>query len=152
MMFFRHTEALNLALHKVPILDPFYFCFSSMICPALSHFFIFYLLLMIQIFYRINHNYVTLFRVMNSELVKRNWFVNNRLSLNVSKTNYILFRSHRKHLPSNEGVITINNISIPRVDKARFLGVHIDQILTWKAHISIVSSKVAKTLVFCLGL
>ena len=89
---------------------------------------------------------------MNSELVKRNWFVNNRLSLNVSKTNYILFRSHRKHLPSNEGVITINSISIPRVDKARFLGVHIDQLLTWKAHISIVSSKVAKTLVFCLGL
>src|SRR6218665_1654226 len=60
--------------------------------------------------------------------------------------NYILFRSHRKHLPSTEGVLTINNISIPRVDNARFLGVHIDQFLTWKTHISSVSSKVAKNI------
>ena len=60
---------------------------------------------------------------MNSELILvNNWFINNKLSLNVSKTNYILFRSHRKHLPSTEGVLTINNISIPRVDNARFLG------------------------------
>src|SRR6218665_3318247 len=60
--------------------------------------------------------------------------------------NYILFRSHRKHLPSTEGVLTINNISIPRVDNARFLGVHIDQFLTWKTHISSVSSKVPKNI------
>src|SRR6218665_1524182 len=60
---------------------------------------------------------------------------------------YILFRSDRKHLPSTEGVLTINNISIPSVDNARFLGVHIDHFLTWNTHISSVSSNVAKTLV-----
>src|SRR6218665_28884 len=38
------------------------------------------------------------------------------------------------------------DISIPRVDNARFLGVHIDQCLTWKTHISSVSSKVAKNI------
>src|SRR6218665_3657322 len=69
----------------------------------------------------------------------------------VKPTISYIFRSHRKHLPSTEGVLTINNISIPRVDNARFLGVHIDQFLTWKTHFSSVSSKVAKTLVFCLG-
>jgi len=75
---------------------------------------------------------------MNSELILvNNWFINNMLSLNVSKTNYILFRSHRKHLPSNEGVLIINNISL--VDNARFLGIHIDQSLTWKNHISKIS-------------
>src|SRR6218665_792043 len=100
-------------------------------------------------------SYETLFRLMNSELIlisRPNWFINNRLSLNVSKTSYILFRSHRKYLPSTDGVLTINNISIPRIDNAWFLGVHIDQFLTWKTHISSVSSKAAKTLVFCLGL
>ena len=86
---------------------------------------------------------------MNSELtLVNNWFINNRLSLNVSKPNYILFRSHRKHLhvPSTEGVLAINNISIPRVDNARFLGVNIDQFLTWETHISSVSSKLAKSI------
>src|SRR6218665_2844873 len=84
---------------------------------------------------------------MNSELILvNNCLMNNRISLNVSKTNSILFRSHRKHLPSNEGVLTINNISIPMVDNARFLGVHIDQFLTWKTHISNVSSKFAKNI------
>lgn len=98
-------------------------------------------------FFLSHKSYETLFRLMNSELILvNNWFINNRLSLNVSKTNYILFRSHRKHLPSTEGVLTINNISIPRVDNARFLGVHIDQFLTWKTHISSVSSKVAKNI------
>src|SRR6218665_2025057 len=114
MVFFRHTEVLNLAFHKVPFLDPFYSCFSSMICPALPHFSISYFLLMTQIsFYRINHMKLDNMgirgvRLMNSELILvNNWFINNRLSLNVSKTNYILFRSHRKHLPSTEGVLTI---------------------------------------------
>src|SRR6218665_2766795 len=147
MVFFRHTEVLNLAFHKVPFLDPFYSCFSSMICPALPRFSISYFLLITQIsFYRINHMKLY-FRLINSELILvNNWFINNRLSLNVSKTNYILFRSHRRHLPSTEGVLPINNISIPRVDNARFLGVHIDQFLTWKTHISSVSSKVAKNI------
>src|SRR6218665_570857 len=49
-------------------------------------------------------------------------------------------------IKSTEGVLTINNISIPRVDNARFLRVHIDQFLTWKTHISSVSSKVAKNI------
>src|SRR6218665_4217522 len=89
MVFFRHTEVLNLAFHKVPFMDPFYSCFSSMICPALPRFSISYFMLMTQIF--LSHkSYETLFRLMNSELILvNNWFINNRLSLNVSKTNYI---------------------------------------------------------------
>src|SRR6218665_1861620 len=86
---------------------------------------------------------------MNSELILvNNWFINNRFSLNVSKTNYILVRSHRKqlHVPSTEGVLKIDNISIHRVDNARFLGIHVDQFLTWKTIISSVSSKVAKNI------
>src|SRR6218665_523239 len=154
MVFFRHTEVLNLAFHKVPFLNPFYSCFSSMICTALPRFSISYFFADNTNFFLSHKSYETLFRLMNSELILvNNCLMNNRLSLNVSKTNSILFRSRRKHLPSNEGVLTINNISIPRVDNARFLGVHIDQFLTWKTHISNVSSKVAKTtLVFCLGL
>src|SRR6218665_919361 len=104
-------------------------------------------------FFLSHKSYETLFRLMNSKLILvNNWFINNKLCLNVSKTNYILFRSHRKHLPSTEGVLTINNISIPRVDNARFLGAHIDQFLTWKNQISSVFLKIVKKIVFCLGL
>jgi len=60
---------------------------------------------------------------MNSEIIFVNsWFIFNKLSLNVSKTNYILFRSRRKHLPATACVLTFNNIAIPTVDTARLLG------------------------------
>ena len=39
----------------------------------------------------------TLFEIMNTELSKiADWFNTNKLSLNSTKTNYILFRSARK--------------------------------------------------------
>ena len=64
------------------------------------------------------------------ELDKLNiWFAVNKLSLNVSKTNFILF-GNRKH---NEDVdITINNVKIDRVYVTKFLGVFIDSNLNWK--------------------
>merc|ERR1719239_852182 len=63
----------------------------------------------------------SLCKTVSIELDKLNvWFAVNKLSLNVSKTNFILF-GNRIH---NEDVdITINNVNIDRVYVTKFLGV-----------------------------
>src|SRR6218665_3948514 len=63
--------------------------------------------------------------LVNSELAAiANWFRANKLSLNVSKTNFIVFHSHRKSIPNQRLVISIDNKAILQVKSAKFLGVY----------------------------
>ena len=90
-------------------------------------------------------SWMELVRLVNVELAKINeWFAANKLSLNLDKTNYILFKSHRKTPPSENLGITIKDAPLTQVESTRFLGVHIDQHLTWKVHINEISNKIAK--------
>ena len=80
---------------------------------------------------------------INQELSKLNdWFAINKLSLNVSKTNYMIFSNKNVNILK----ITICNTQIERVKSTRFLGIIIDQNLNWKEHIQRVKNKLSKTL------
>jgi len=84
-------------------------------------------------------------RIVYKELSKiADWFCANKLTLNLDKTNFILFRSHRKAPPGDNLDLLINNTPIEQVESAKFLGVHIDQHLTWSIHINHISAKIAK--------
>src|SRR6218665_893291 len=88
-----------------------------------------------------------LVRIINKELLKINdWFLVNKLSLNFDKTNYILFKSHRKPTPKDNPGIKIQDLLLNQVESTRFLGIHVDQHLTWKTHISEISLKIAKNI------
>src|SRR6218665_60766 len=88
-----------------------------------------------------------LVRIINEELLKINdWFLANKLSLNFDKTNYILFKSHRKPAPKDNPGIKIQDLLLNQVESTRFLGIHVDQHLTWKRHISEISLKIAKNI------
>ena len=71
------------------------------------------------------------------------WFAVNKLSLDLTKTNYILFRSRPPDADLN---IQINDIKVSRVQSSKFLGIIIDENLNWKPHIQLVKSKLSKTL------
>jgi len=76
-----------------------------------------------------------LVRIINEELLKINdWFLANKLSINLDKTNYILFKSHRKPAPKENPGIKIQLFLLNQVESTRFLGrpIHVDQHLTWK--------------------
>ena len=79
------------------------------------------------------------------------WFSVNRLSLNVAKTNYMLFRN----CCINSNIdIKIYNKSIDRVYSSKFLGVMnlmIDHKLNWKEHLSLIKPKCQKLLLLCTG-
>ena len=75
-----------------------------------------------------------LFDIANIELSKlSDWFKVNKLSLNVKKTNYILFGRKRLTL-SETNKICIDGQQIERVEYTKFLGVFIDEKLNWKKH------------------
>lgn len=85
-----------------------------------------------------------LIKVVNEELDKLStWFKSNKLSLNIKKTSYILFGTKSDSLNSSMK-IQIDDISINNVRSARFLGVILDDSLSWKPHISATSTKIAK--------
>ena len=73
----------------------------------------------------------------------KTWFRVNKLSLNVSKTNFILF-SGRKCIKNVS--ISIDDECIDRVFSTKFLGVYIDDKLSWKQHISTIKSRLCKCL------
>lgn len=87
-------------------------------------------------------NILNLSRTVSKELDRLNiWFAVNKLSLNVSKTNFIIF-GNRKF---NENLrITINEFEIERVYVTKFLGVLIDHKLNWKHHIENICTKISR--------
>ena len=71
---------------------------------------------------------------VNIELqLESTWFKTNKLSLNLVKTNFI-FRSHRKLISDCRPNLNINidNITIAQLVCAKFLGVHVDDLLHGK--------------------
>jgi hypothetical protein len=91
----------------------------------------------------------SLFKRANCELkLISSWFKANRLSLNIEKTNFIIFRSHRKSLglTPHDFRIAMDGKSICQVSSCKFLGVYIDQHLTWMDHINHISRKIAKNI------
>ena len=70
------------------------------------------------------------------------------MSLNVDKTKWFLFHplSKRQFLPQTFPNLVIGDIHIKREHLITFLGVFIDENLSWKLHIQILSSKISKSI------
>lgn len=88
------------------------------------------------------HNMENLTLAVNNEMkAVSDWFSANLLSLNIKKTNYILFGN--KKLP--DITILINNEVIMRVYETKFLGIIIQSNLKWDAHIRLLRNKISKS-------
>ncbi len=72
-----------------------------------------------------------------------NWFCDNKLAINVKKTNYMLLGN-----VLNEDMLTIqfNGKTINRVSSVRYLGIMLDDKLAWSEHTNLVREKAAKGL------
>ena len=82
--------------------------------------------------------------VVNNELKQLGlWFRAIKLFLNVNKTNLIMFNN--KTQPRTDVLIALNGINIEQVTYKKFLGVTIDENLTWREHIKMVETKVSKS-------
>jgi len=83
--------------------------------------------------------------MINNELAKVvEWLAVNKLSLNVKKTHIMVFTKNKVRSNSDALNIYIGDYLIQTVTKTSFLGIIIDDKLTWKEHINKLSNKISK--------
>ena len=89
-------------------------------------------------------NFERIESILNSELQEIvKWLKINKLSLNVNKTQCMVFTRKREKRKVN---IKIEDQNIEQVSKTNFLGVIIDEQLNWKEHILYISNKISKAI------
>ena len=71
------------------------------------------------------------------------WLQSNKLSLNETKTELIVFRSPWKHLP-REPDIRINSYKLKLHSHIKYLGMLIDEVLSWNKQIDDICTKLAR--------
>ena len=81
--------------------------------------------------YSSHTNIASLYEVINLELLL-DWFKANKLTLNISKTNYMLFTNKNE---THNFQIKMNNCSINKTSSVIFLGIHVDDKLSYTVHI-----------------
>ena len=84
-------------------------------------------------------------RVNRGLLELSRWFRCNRLTLNLKKTEYVYFAGPGGHGVPPGGLV-IGDEEIRRVRGARFLGVWVDEGLSWTGQIDQVRAKVGRLL------
>jgi len=72
---------------------------------------------------------------------KNIWFNNNLLNLNFNKTHYLEFRSIKHY--SDNMQIQHNHNYISNTSETKFLGLIIDDTLSWKQHIDQIIEKMS---------
>jgi len=82
--------------------------------------------------------------IIQSEIILiSQWLKNNRLSLNVAKTNYMIMTNKKAYDMSNIQ-IKIDDIPVECVTETKFLGVVLDNQMTFQSHINQVANKLSK--------
>jgi hypothetical protein len=118
-----------------------------------------------------NKNLMDLIDFVNNELQKlANWFRANKMAVNVSKTNYIIFHTKGKSVNYGDRHIIFNNNIIgqpvdpnlihnveriytnhpdPNKRTYKSLGVYLDEYLSFNKHVSHICAKISRS-IFCI--
>ncbi len=89
-------------------------------------------------------NLQQLLDTITSEFTRiKSWFNTNKLSLNLSKTKFIIFGNRKIN---NKATVQIKGVNIERVHEIKFLGVIINDKICWKSHIKHISTKISRSI------
>ena len=85
---------------------------------------------------------------INTELsLVHEWLNINKLSLNIQKTKLMIFHTKRKYMTLLDKLdLKIDKLSINRVKSFNFLGIVLNEHLTWMDHIAHISQKINPTI------
>ena len=97
-----------------------------------------------KLYYLLIQQYFHVYNIINNDLINlTDWFRANKLSLNSSKTNYMLFPNNN-NIPENQQIKMDADI-IERKHCCKFLGIIIDDKLNWYDHITYTRSKLSRS-------
>ena len=85
---------------------------------------------------------------INSEINKvTDWLPANKLSLNVNKTKFMVFHYYQRILEDTDiPNLMINGSSIERVSEFDFLGLTMNEFMSWRSHAKKDSNKISRVL------
>ena len=89
-----------------------------------------------------NSNIDTL--IETAKLILKNineWFADNKLTLNLSKTSYVIFKSKRSTNINLPNSISYENMEIHRESQVKYLGLTLDEHLDWNSHTNEICNK-----------
>ena len=139
----QQKEPYSVGFHRDLSLGLCFFCFTSITYHQQPICLPFYSQLS-------GNNPVDLFLKANIELQRAaDWFSTNKLTLNVKKTKFILFRPKNKKVDFSTLNLKIGNEKIERIGNGcketcfKFVGIRLDEFLTWDNQISHVSAKLS---------
>ena len=84
--------------------------------------------------------------LINFELQSLNrWLIANKLSLNIAKTEFMVIGSRQRlaTFDDPELCVTVNNASLKQVKSAKTQGMTLDENLTWRDHVEVISKKIS---------
>ena len=88
---------------------------------------------------------LSLTQQMNSELINiTNWLKANKLSLNIKKSKYMIIASGKKQTLTSS--IILDGNLLEETNSFKYLGVYVDNRLTWSDHIKVICKKIAKNI------
>ena len=84
-----------------------------------------------------------LVKIMNEEMIKVvDWLKTNKLSRNLKKT-LLIFRKRRGQIDLSNNLV-IDDVVINRTNHTKFLGVMVDQHLTFESHVRYITGKISR--------
>ena len=137
---------INCGVPQGSVLGPLLFLLYINDLPNISKVLNFYLFADDTNIYYESKSLKDLEKTINKELCKLYFWLNvNRLSLNIDKTNYIIFHPFNKPI-KHHITIQINKKAISEKEFIKYLGVMMDSTLSWKYQILNISKKISRSI------
>ena len=92
-----------------------------------------------------DENLIALNNKVNSELLKvETWLNAKKVTLNYAKTKYLLIKPKTNSSQLCKFTLTINGIELQKCQSAKYLGIILDENLTWEPHIQYLEKKLSQ--------
>lgn len=93
----------------------------------------------------VNKNLKHLQKACQSDIKRLCYWLNaNKISMNTSKTEYIIFKPRRKSTHNFNFKLKINGKRINSSVMIKYLGISLDSDLSWRSHINLINSKLKR--------